>query len=292
MNHNKKTTKTVKFIKTMEKTRIPLYKLLPSMLTIAALCLGVTAIHYAMLGNFKTAVALVFIAGFLDLLDGKLARFLNSVSEFGAQLDSLADLISFGVAPGIIVYLWSLQKIPYEGFGWGIILIYISCSALRLARFNIGCNLNVDDDTKNVIKDNNSKKFKKELLDYKRHFFTGLPIPAAAVFLLMPLVFTFELNVGYKFSHYFIAAYIVIIGWFMVSTVPIFSGKYTKIPRKHISLVIIALWLIVGSIVIKPWIFTIFFSGVYLIVIIFSIILYSKKVKKINNDINSANIEE
>ena len=120
---------------TPKKLNVPIQKLIPSIITILALCLGITSIRYSLDGKFNIAVALIIIAAFLDGLDGKIARLLNSTSEFGAQLDSLADLCNFGVAPGIAVYLWSLKEIPYKGVGWAIVLVYIACSALRRGFF-------------------------------------------------------------------------------------------------------------------------------------------------------------
>lgn len=115
---------------------IPLYKLMPNIVTILGLCIGITSIRYALDGKWTMAVGLIVIAAILDGIDGRLARLLNSTSKFGAELDSLVDVINFGVAPALINYLWILHEIPYKGVGWAVVLIYSACSTIRLARFN------------------------------------------------------------------------------------------------------------------------------------------------------------
>ncbi len=124
-------------VKRIKVRVVPFYKLFPSVITVLALCMGITAVRYALDGKFEIAAGLIIIAGIMDGLDGKIARLLKSTSEFGAQLDSLADIVSFGVAPGLVTYLWILHDIPAKGIGWLVVLIYISCAALRLARFNV-----------------------------------------------------------------------------------------------------------------------------------------------------------
>ena len=214
----------------------PLYKLIPSIITILALCLGITSIRYSLDGKFNIAVALITIAAFLDGIDGRIARLLHSTSEFGAQLDSLADLCNFGIAPGITVYLWSLKEIPYKGVGWAMVLLYIACSTVRLARFNIQA---VDQN--------------KEI---ESNFFIGIPMPVAAGLLLIPMMCSFELirSTLFIFSYWFNAFYMIFIGLLMISKIPIYSAKKISIPKERVNILLIISVVIFTGIIFEPWI--------------------------------------
>ena len=234
---------------------IPLYKLFPSFITITALCMGITAVRYGLDGKFHISATLIIMACFMDWLDGYVARSLNAASEFGAQLDSLADLISFGVAPGIVVYLWSLHSISYKGIGWAIVLIYISCAALRLARFNT----------------NNTQQTSK----LSSKFFTGIPMPAAAGLCLTPMILTFKI-ISYEPHAMLVAFYTSIVGALMVSRVPTFAIKNVKINQKYISLLLILIAIFIASILLEPWIMIPLLALIYLASIPVSI-FFSKK---------------
>ena len=259
---------------TSKKINIPLSKLIPSMITILALCLGITSIRYSLDEKFNIAVALIIIAAFLDGIDGRVARLLNSTSEFGAQLDSLADLCSFGVAPAIAVYLWSLKEIPYKGVGWGIVLVYIACSALRLARFNVQ---SFDYDNKN-----------KELTS---NFFVGVPMPVGAGLLLIPLMCSFEIckNNLLINSYWFIALYMIFIGLLMISKIPIYSGKKISIPKEKVNLLLILSGIVFTGIIFEPWLLLPIIGLLYIIFIpVGSIYCYRKVIK--NKDIKTTKI--
>src|SRR4029077_9188432 len=146
-------------------------KLVPSTLTLLALCCGVTAIRFGLADDWTTAVTFVIFAMILDMLDGRAARMLGADSRFGAQLDSLADLVSFGVAPGIIMYMWTLQRMGNAG--WIAALIFCACAAIRLARFNV-----------ESVRDEGSPP--------ANPYFTGLPTPAEAGLLLLPMRLSFQ----------------------------------------------------------------------------------------------------
>ena len=148
-------------------------KLVPSTITLMALCSGVTAIRFGLADQWTTAVSFVIAAMILDMLDGRAARMLGADSRFGAQLDSLADLVSFGVAPGIIMYMWSLNEMGNAG--WIAALIFCACAAIRLARFNV-----------ESVRDEGATK--------GNPYFTGLPTPAAACMMLLPLLISFQWN--------------------------------------------------------------------------------------------------
>src|ERR687885_1616079 len=145
-------------------------RMIPNVLTLLALCAGMTAIRFAINGKFESAVVAIIVAGVLDGLDGRIARLLKSTSTFGAQLDSLSDFISFGVAPAVVLYLWTMSQL--STLGWVIVLFYAACCALRLARFNTQLDV--------------------ELPPYASYFFTGVPAPAGAGLVLVPMFLSFE----------------------------------------------------------------------------------------------------
>ena len=145
-------------------------RMIPNVLTVLALCAGMTAIRLAIVGKFETAVAAIIVAGILDGLDGRIARLLKGTSTFGAQLDSLSDFVSFGVAPAVMLYVWTMDQ--FHGFGWAIVLIFAVCCALRLARFNT--------------------QLGQELPPYAYNFFTGVPAPAGAGLAMVPMFAAFE----------------------------------------------------------------------------------------------------
>ncbi|MFQ3307619.1 MAG: CDP-diacylglycerol--serine O-phosphatidyltransferase [Candidatus Midichloriaceae bacterium] len=239
----------------MNNITVPFQKLIPSIITVAAMCLGITAIRYSLDGKFNIAVALIIIAAFLDGIDGRIARLLNASSQFGAQLDSLADLCNFGVAPGITIYLWSLKDIPFKGIGWSFVLFFITCSALRLARFNAQALM------------------KKESVNM--NYFTGLPMPIAGVLLLIPMVFTFDLLKEKDFLSYWgIAIYVVVIGLLMISKIPIYSAKKLHVSKEKIPFILIIIGLLFSFLILEPWI-VLPFVGLLYIIIILSVGLYT-----------------
>lgn len=243
-------------------SEIPLAMLAPSIITMLALCLGVTAIRYALDAKFEIAAALVLIASVLDSLDGRVARLLNTSSDFGVQLDSLSDLVSFGVTPGIIIYLWSLHTIPFKGVGWGVVLFYVICSAFRLARFNVKAMAKEEKDT------------------YGVNFFVGIPMPAAAGLSLLPLVATFHMLNKDFFSHWVIAPYILMIGLLMVSKIPSFSGKRVAIKSKYIVPMLVLAGIIIIGILLDPWLTLPCIGITYFLSLPVSTFIYYKQYKK------------
>src|ERR1700733_14675611 len=149
---------------------LPVNRIVPNVLTLLALCAGMTAIRFALNGNFPAAVYAIIVAGVLDGLDGRVARLLKVTSRFGAELDSLSDFISFGVAPAVVMYLWTMSAL--HSVGWAIVLFYAVCCALRLARFNTQLTV--------------------EPAPHTAGFFTGVPAPAGAGLVLMPMFVSFE----------------------------------------------------------------------------------------------------
>jgi CDP-diacylglycerol--serine O-phosphatidyltransferase len=248
---------------------VPLPKLVPNMITILGLCLGISAIRYALDAKWQIAAGLILIAAFLDGIDGRLARFLNSSSSFGAQLDSIADMASFGVAPAVTIYLWSLYQIPYKGVGWAITLFFITCSALRLARFN-------------------SKLENKEEQAKASSYFTGLPMPSAAGFLLLPMILTFDLMQGMHFSYWAVGAYMIIIGLMMISRIPTFSGKKANVKREYVPMVLLVIGMVIAGAILEPWIILPLVGVVYLISIPCSIFSYYKQAPVVSQELPEA----
>jgi CDP-diacylglycerol---serine O-phosphatidyltransferase len=194
---------------------VPLRLIIPNVITLLALCLGLSAIRFAIEGRYEFAVFAVFGAAILDGLDGRIARLLKGTSRFGAELDSLADFVSFGVAPVVILYTFTLHSL--KSFGWIVVLVFACSMALRLARFNVM----VDDPSRP---------------EWTKAFFVGMPAPAGALMALLPLYASF---LGLPLAWYvgpFVALYLLAIAFLMVSTIPTFSGKNagTRVPRTYV----------------------------------------------------------
>lgn len=200
----------------VKKRPISLRAILPNMVTLLALCAGLTSIRLAMEGRFEFAVFAMVLAAVLDGLDGRVARLLKSSSKLGAELDSLTDFVNFGVAPGMILYLWLLHDL--RSLGWIAALIFAICMALRLARFNVA---------------NASKSKRNKSDEWQDGYFTGVPAPAGAMCALLPLSLQ---KIGVPIDSDWaivILIYVLFIGFLVVSTVPTFSGKNmgSGIPR-------------------------------------------------------------
>ena len=203
--------------------RVPLRIILPNLVTLLALCTGITAIRYAVEGRFETAVIAIVVAAVLDGLDGRLARALKGTSRFGAELDSLSDFICFGVAPALVLYIWSLSQI--KSFGWFAALVFAVAAALRLARFNVAAD---DPDRPAWASD----------------YFTGMPAPAGAIAALLPMALHYS-ELGMPNAQALVPyeiAYILAIAFLMASRIPHYSGKTIgRIPREHLPLALFAL---------------------------------------------------
>ena len=242
---------------TKKKSELPISRLFPNIITIIAICFGFTSVRYALNQQWDMAVIFIIIAGFLDVVDGRLARFLKATSNFGAQLDSLADFVNFGIAPALTLYLWTLNKIEIKELGWALALSYTICTAIRLARFNV--------DSTEEGKSN-----------WKTGFFIGVPSPAGAYLAIMPIMLSFENNIMNYINSFAIGIYLVIVGIMMASRMPTFATKKLAIRRENISLALVSTGLIIVAITIKPWVFLPLFGIAYLSSIPFSIRAYHK----------------
>ncbi|MGH6828228.1 MAG: CDP-diacylglycerol--serine O-phosphatidyltransferase [Rhizomicrobium sp.] len=207
-------------------------KLVPSTLTLLGLSSGATAVRFALIRDWHTAVACVVLAMVFDMLDGRAARMFGADTRFGAQLDSLADLVSFGIAPGVIVYVWSLSRMGAAG--WIAALIFCACSAIRLARFNV-----------QSARDEGASK--------ANPYFTGLPTPAAACMMLFPMLISFQWNGDIVRAPWVAGGMIAITSALMVSRLPTPSIKYMRLSREHRFLTGVCGGILAMLLIIWPW---------------------------------------
>lgn len=230
---------------------LPLLHLVPNMLTILGLCAGLTAIRYALDGRYELAVTLIGAAVVLDGLDGRSARMLNLTSKLGAELDSLADFLSFGVAPAILTYLWSLHEV--RGIGWAIAMLFATCCALRLARFNTELEA-------------------PERPRWTYSFFTGIPAPAAAGLALTPMILSFVAGDGWPRSWLLNAAFFVFVAAMMVSRVPTFSIKRIRVEPHMVLPTLLIASVVIAGLVVETWLTLSVIGLLYLGSIPFSIL--------------------
>jgi CDP-diacylglycerol--serine O-phosphatidyltransferase len=198
----------------LRRGQVPIRVLVPSIFTLLGLCAGLTAIRMAIEHRWDLAVAALVFAAFLDGIDGRIARLLKASSRFGAELDSLADFVNFGVAPAIIIFIWALEDLG--GLGWIVVLVFAVCVALRLARFNVALD-------------------RPDLPAWKSNYFVGVPAPAGALILLLPI---YAQNLGLHLPSLtpLVLIYTLVIAVLMVSRVPTYSGKLIgqRIAREHV----------------------------------------------------------
>ncbi|HXZ15717.1 MAG TPA: phosphatidylcholine/phosphatidylserine synthase [Roseiarcus sp.] len=201
---------------------VPLRLLLPNIVTLFALCLGLTAIRLAIDGSIDWAVIAIAAAAVLDGLDGRIARALKGTSRFGAELDSLADFVDFGVAPALVLFIADLHAA--KSFGWVATLLFAMACALRLARFNV------------MIDDPDQPSWRK-------NFFVGMPAPAGAIVGLLPIYVRFALDLSAPSPRVavFESLYVLAIALLMASRIPHFSGKSIgRVPREHLAVFLVA----------------------------------------------------
>ncbi|MGB7244822.1 MAG: CDP-diacylglycerol--serine O-phosphatidyltransferase [Sulfitobacter sp.] len=225
--------------------RIKVRHVVPSLVTVFAICAGLTSVRMSMEGHLQTAVYLIIVAIFLDAADGKIARFLNTASPFGAELDSLADFFNFGIAPGILIYNAFFAGSEYANMGWLSSLILATCCALRLARFNM-----------TLVDDTETQK--------SSDYFVGVPAPALACLALMP---AFLLLIGWTSlteRSYVIAIYVILVSGLAVSTIPTFSIKHASINRQYLPMFILGAVILVVCLVVYPWPTLVFANLLYL----------------------------
>ena len=230
-----------------------LAKYLPNSITILSLCCGLSSLRFSLLEEWKISIYLIIFASIFDFFDGWFARKLKGNSNFGAELDSLSDFISFGVAPSILIYLWSISY--FNSFGWSITLFFSVCAALRLARFTADIYLvdkPIDDTT----------------------YFIGVPSPAAAILCLLPIFLFIELDFNFFRNPYLNIANLIVIGLLMVSKIPTVSLKKIKFSKKVTPFIILLLVIICIGLITNLWITLIILSIAYIYTIIHTIFFY------------------
>jgi len=230
---------------------VPFRMLVPSMITLGAICSGLTGVRMAWEGRFELAIVAVVFAAILDGIDGRVARFLKSTSNFGEQMDSLADFVNFGVAPAMILYLWILHEA--RSLGWVVALIFAMCGCLRLARFNV--MLEAPDKPQ-----------------WHVNFFMGVPSPAGALLALMP-VYLGNLDMEKTpLVLWFSMVYVIFVGFLMVSNIPTWSGKLAgqRVSGQMVLPVMLGAILLVVFLFSFPWLSLTAAGLVYLVSIPFS----------------------
>lgn len=211
---------------------LTLRALVPNAITAAALCAGLTGIRFAISGDFEKSVLAVILAGLLDGIDGRAARLLKAQTRFGAELDSLADAISFGVAPALIVYLWTLQYLPR--FGWIAALAFAICCVLRLARFNAQLDL-------------------AELPHKQAGFLTGVPAPAGAGLAMLPMYLWIASGQS-EFGHPIaVGVWMLLIAFLMIANIPTLGWSKLRPPRRVRLAVLVLAGLLVAALLTMPW---------------------------------------
>ena len=241
-----------------QKSRI----ILPNAITLIGVCIGLTSIKFAIDGKFAIAIIAILFAGLMDALDGRIARLIKGTSKMGKELDSLGDVISFGVAPALIMYFWNLQYL--DKLGWFVCLIYVVCVALRLARFNINS---------------------EEEPSWKDNFFEGMPSPAGGIIVLLPLILSFSGLEKFLFKinyDLFVPLSFILVSIMLISTIPTYSFKKIVIPRSMTKFLLFGIVLFFGALLVYTFKILALSSLVYLCLIPVSFFHY-KKIKKQKN---------
>ena len=244
-----------------KKTRM----ILPNAITLIGVCIGLSSIKFAIDGKFAIAIIAILFAGLMDALDGRIARLIKGTSKMGKELDSLGDVISFGVAPALIMYFWNLQYL--DKLGWFVCLTYVVCVALRLARFNVNS---------------------EEEPSWKDNFFEGMPSPAGGIVVLMPLIISFS-GLGELFFEInydiLVPTFFIIVSILLISTIPTYSFKKIVIPRTMTKFLLFGIVLFFGALLVYTFKILAVTSIVYLCLIPISYFHY-KKIKKEKNIIS------
>jgi CDP-diacylglycerol---serine O-phosphatidyltransferase len=241
-------------------SKIPVRMLIPNFFTLLSLCAGLTAIRMAIELRYEMAITLIVIAGLLDSVDGRLARALKAQSRFGAELDSLADFVNFGVAPAVIVFIWGLGTL--KGLGWICVLVFALAMGLRLARFNAMIDV--------------------EKPKWQSNYFTGMPAPAGAITVLLPLYVDGLGLFDVRNWPVIIACYTLVMAFLLVSTIPTFSGKLLgeRISREYVMPIFVGVTALVALVVTYPYGTMTLITLAYLAFIPISFVRYQKKLQE------------
>ncbi|PTQ11607.1 CDP-diacylglycerol O-phosphatidyltransferase [Sphingomonas oleivorans] len=234
---------------------IPLRALAPNAVTALALCFGLTGVRFGISGEWEKAIAAIVIAGVLDGLDGRIARMLKGESRFGAELDSLSDVIAFGVSPAILIYLWSLQHLPQ--FGWVFALAHAVCCALRLARFNASIDV-------------------KEQPHKSAGYLTGVPAPAGAGLALLPIYLWLVTGEPFFRQVYVVAPWAILVAFLMISDLATFSWSSFRLRPGFRLWVLVLVGLVGAALISAPWATLSVIAILYILAIPFSVRSYAR----------------
>ncbi len=236
--------------------------ILPNMLTLIGVCIGLTSIRFALDGRFEFAIIAIIFAALIDGLDGRIARLIKGTSKVGKELDSLTDVISFGVAPAFVMYFWKLNT--FERFGWLLCLIYVICVALRLARFNISSN---------------------QESSWKDNFFEGVPSPAGGILVLTPLIVSLSglsfIELNYNII---VPIFFIVTSFLLISKFPSYSFKKIVIPRKTSIFLLFGIVLFFGLLLIYTFNMIAISAAIYLLLLPISYFHFQKIKKKHEKD--------
>ena len=224
-------------------------RLLPNAVTVLALCSGLSAVYFALSGRFELCVAAVGAAALCDALDGRLARLLDATTRIGAELDSLADLVSFGVAPALVIYIWQLQG---SRFGWTVALVFAVCMMLRLARFNTLID-------------------EEDEFPFTREFFVGVPAPAAALSAGIPLYVTLQFGDGWWSSPLLVGLWAMLVAGLMVSRLPTLSFKSVRVSPNYIAPLLVLVGIAAAVLITVPFLGLAIVAAVYLALIPYTV---------------------
>ena len=237
--------------------------ILPNMLTLIGVCIGLTSIRFALDGSYEFAIIAIIIAAVIDGLDGRIARLIKGTSKVGKELDSLTDMISFGVAPAFIMYFWKLNELGR--FGWLVCLIYVICVALRLARFNVNTGGEPS---------------------WRDNFFEGVPSPAGGILVLTPLIFSMSSIELFKIDYAIIVPiFFIVTSFLLISKFPSYSFKKIVIQRKATIFLLFGIVLFFGLLLIYPF-NVISISGIIYLSLLPISYFHYQKLRKENEDIN------
>ncbi len=236
--------------------------ILPNMLTLIGVCIGLTSIRFALDGRFELAIIAIMFAALIDGLDGRIARLIRGTSKVGKELDSLTDMISFGVAPAFIMFFWKLNTMGR--FGWLLCLVYVICVALRLARFNVNSN---------------------QEPSWKDNFFEGVPSPAGGILVLTPLIVSLSgfdlLQLNYEII---VPAFFIVTSFLLISKFPSYSFKKIVIPRRTTIFLLFGIILFFGLLLVYTFNVIALSAVIYFLLLPVSFIHYQKIKKQHEND--------
>ena len=239
-------------------TALSINRMIPNALTLLALCSGLTAVRFALQDRWEVAVGAVLVAMLFDGLDGRIARLMGATSELGAQLDSLSDVIAFGVAPALMIYFWTLSDAG--GIGWAACLVYAACCALRLARFNTALG-------------------EENPTPLASRYFVGVPAPAAAGLAVLPMTISFVVGDDLLRSDVLNVITLLAVGILMVSRVPTFSMKKLKLRAPQRLFALVGLVLFIALLISETWFMVTLVTLIYLASIPFAVIQHGRELR-------------